>query len=167
MNQELEIGTSRKNRTRSMGGIAGFIFLSILLGICLGTVLRSIAQRYESFSFSREYSSGKPLSVRAAMVSVGVIKSGRRCRAGFDLTNAGTLPIKVIGAESTCSCATVTELPFTMMPGENRRLNVEVVTRDKIGQILEELRVFTDHPDLPSLVLRVTGEVTKAPDSGS
>ena len=85
----------------------------------------------------------------------------------FRMTNRSARPVRIVGAEETCTpegCIYAPKLPLEVAARETRELPIQIKTRSP-GAFFRELRLFTDCPERPIVVLRVKGHVSdeKAP----
>lgn len=139
----------------------------LVLTICnCALVLGSaILYRYGNLSRAVSYLLGQPIVV-ASTTSIGVVEEGRHYMVHVPLTNASNRPIKIIGAQTSCTCTTLTSLPFSLAPRESRNLDIEIVTKSgKKGGIDSRVDLFTDHPASPTIDFRIIGTIT--PSAGS
>lgn len=76
-----------------------------------------------------------------------------------DLTNPGKQAVTVLGASSKCSCTVPEGLPFTLGPGETRkiRLRVAVGSFDQDGLFTKSVELFANREGaIPSLTVQIT-----------
>jgi hypothetical protein len=110
------------------------------------------------------YFRGEPL-VLAATKSIGVLEGGRHYTVHVPLTNASRRPIKIIGAQASCICTTLTGLPLSLAPGESRSLDIDISTIERMGRIETRIDLFTDHPASQRVSFRIVGMVIPPVDS--
>ena len=82
----------------------------------------------------------------------------------FRLTNTSSDPIRVIGAQSSCSCVMATGLPLTIAPGASQTLEVRFKPKKTAQSFRESVRVFTNRPGqqvIPLAISATVGDATK------
>lgn len=81
----------------------------------------------------------------ASLIETSVSKSGEKAVASILIHNQASQPVSISGAEVSCFCTTVHGLPLTMMPGEERELQITIDTEGMIqGVNQQRFRFFTD-----------------------
>ncbi len=75
----------------------------------------------------------------------------------YDVVNLSNAPIKIIGAQSSCTCTSISELPMTLAPHQTKTFKVNVsaskTDKDQSGSV----RLFTTDEHRRSLLLSFTG----------
>lgn len=97
-----------------------------------------------------------------------VAQPGEMASAAFPVRNVTREGVKILGAETHCGCAAVTNLPLTIPPGEWRDLKFRVETslEDAGMPISQDARLYIDRAS-PPVVLQINVQVTKSlPASG-
>ena len=77
---------------------------------------------------------GNPLVAVAGDVDAGAVPEGPPVAAEFRLTNAGAVPLKLLGVKAGCSCQTAAALPNRLAAGAGATLKVRMHTRDRTGE---------------------------------
>ncbi len=119
-------------------GLAGLalVLLSVWASATLGSVGAALA-----------YLGGERILVDAYSKSFGTIGLGAERTITFVITNATDRPVKLVGAMTSCTCLRAVELPITVSPkGGSRAVRFIYRGAQKPVQVLEKLRIFTDHP---------------------
>lgn len=130
----------------------GLLLLSIALLTC-GTVELALARI-----------GGAKLTPDAYSRDAGVITAGSSRDLNFVLTNRSDLPITLLGSESSCTCAAVSDLPLTIQAGRTGRVRVRVSAgRRGGGRFRAGIRLLTDIAAC-DLALTITG--TSSPATG-
>jgi hypothetical protein len=77
-------------------------------------------------------------------IDLGTITAGDSAVCFFELTNAGTYPLVIKEAFTTCGC-TVASLPnVPLAPGEKDRIRVVIDTTDKIGKLRKIITIHSN-----------------------
>lgn len=74
----------------------------------------------------------------------------------FRLTNTSSRPVRVLGAQSSCTGMMATGLPLDFAPGASRTLEVRVKPRKAATGFRESIRVFTDRSGQRSIPLTIS-----------
>lgn len=79
----------------------------------------------------------------------------------FDLpfANRSQLPVKILDAETSCSCMGVTVAQTTLQPGEKGRVHCLFHIPNALGPIQKPVILKTDAPDQPQRLVQVRVEV--------
>lgn len=78
----------------------------------------------------------------------------------FRLTNTSSQPIRILGAQSSCTCVMATGLPFNIAPGGSKTLEVRFKPKKMDALIRESIRVFTDRPGQQIIPLTISANPT-------
>ena len=77
----------------------------------------------------------------------------------FRLTNTSSTPVRLIGAQSSCSCVMATGLPLKVAPGASQTLEVRFKPKKASTSFRESVRVFTDRHGQQVIPLSIFTEV--------
>jgi hypothetical protein len=92
--------------------------------------------------------------------ALGDIEAGSRAAFENRLTNLTDHPIKLVGAQTSCSCMVVENLPTTIQPLQTRSIPIGVeVPKADSGVATGSVRLFTDDPEIPELGLAYSARV--------
>jgi hypothetical protein len=111
---------------------------------------------FGSTSSALAYLRGHRLIPDAYTKSFGAATTDERPSVNFLLTNWTEQPIKVLGANSSCTCLVTSDLPFVVPPKGRALLKVGARAKSRSGPYAERLRVITDTMQ-SNLVLYVQG----------
>ncbi len=79
----------------------------------------------------------------------------------FRMTNTSSQPIRILGAQSSCTCVMATGLPLNFAPGTTKTLEVRFKPKTMDGPIRESVRVFTDRPGQQIIPLTISTDPTR------
>lgn len=83
------------------------------------------------------------LRVEASTIDFGAVYEGTSSSHALRLTNTSNHSIEVVGASASCGCTSVeTETPFTVPPGQERHLRVQMNTTRNIGELHKIVTIF-------------------------
>lgn len=116
---------------------------------------------------SAPVASGEELSVpkaalRESVHNFGVVKQGSKVSHTFLVANQGSSPLSIEKIIAGCGCTAVRATADSVAPGTTTQIMVTFDTAGFVGPKSKTVRVFTNDPETPSLVLELKGEV-KAP----
>lgn len=141
-----------------------WIFQTLILANLglLGFVLWAWLQ-FGSLSKGLAFAKGDRLFVDAPIKTIGALTPGEAKSVTFEVANLSGVPIIVLGAKSSCTCTTAEKLPLSIPAGARRPFQVAVRAGKQTGPLDASLRLFTDHPSKPLLILKVAGRITGPP----
>lgn len=119
--------------------------------------------RFGSLTVGLGYLRGQRLFVENPTREFGHATTGENRTVSFTVTNLANMPISVVGARSSCTCAIMEGLPLLLNPGARRSLTVRINTRGKTGPVTANIPLYTNGPAGADIVLRVTGVINSAP----
>ncbi|MCA9051932.1 MAG: DUF1573 domain-containing protein, partial [Planctomycetaceae bacterium] len=91
---------------------------------------------------------GSQLEFSTNTVNFGTVIEGTKNVFPVTLTNRSPHPIDVVSASASCGCTSVlTETPFSIPPGENRDLQIQLNTRNNVGDLEKRVTVFVHEGD--------------------
>jgi hypothetical protein len=139
-----------------------------ITNIGLALLVASALFWFGSIGSALAYLGGDRLIVDAGSKSFGTLERGQVAAVIFQFTNMSKRPITVLGASSSCTCASVEDLPGTIAPAGGRQVKV-VIRTNKTGHVSEKLRVYVDCPGQSAIDIVVFGYVvdTDHPASAS
>lgn len=112
-----------------------------------------------SVSFAAEELSLPKASVKEAVFNFGAVKQGSKVEHTFLITNSGTSPLSIERIIAGCGCTAARAEGDSIPPGGTQKIAVAFDTTGFVGQKSKSVRVFTNDPENPSLVLEMKGEV--------
>lgn len=86
--------------------------------------------------------------------ALGRTQSLGEANAKFEVENVGGAPVRILGVETTCGCATPKIQPSIIAPGGTGTVEVQAVPL-QIGEKTVSVTLKTDSPTTPELVLRL------------
>ncbi len=89
----------------------------------------------------------------------GEVEESTQLKHTFKISNGGTAPLLLNGAESSCGCTVPTLNAKTLAPRESTDLLVIIDTAMKQGRITKTVSVLSNDPTTPSLKLYLSMEV--------
>lgn len=99
------------------------------------------------------------ISAEQRVKDIGKVQTDQKVPAHFLVYNVGGKPLRIQEVETSCGC-TVAKISKTVVaPGDFARLDVELDTSIKMGQVRKQLTVVSNDPKRPRLPLFLTGEV--------
>jgi hypothetical protein len=102
-----------------------------------------------------DYVAGKSVLVRSQQQFAGQLEQNATGTAVFELQNASTKPIRVLGAKASCRCVAIDDLPLTLGPNETKPIRVRLVAGTVAGVQRESAELLFDD-STPSITLGVT-----------
>lgn len=99
---------------------------------------------------------GETVILDPSRFNLGSITVGETIVRQSFLHNYTSEPIRILGANSQCSCVVAEDLPAIVPPGESYTINVRIKPEAK-RKIEETIVLFTDHPAKQKLSIGVSG----------
>ena len=78
----------------------------------------------------------------------------------FQLTNTSSQPIRLLGADSSCTCVMATGLPMDFAPGTRKTLEVRFKPKKLDVPIDESIRLFTNRANQQVISLIISADPT-------
>lgn len=132
------------------------------VAVCVGLIaaLAAASATFGSIPSSFAYLRGDRLILRTATQSFGILEQGSKSFVTFELVNMTDRLVKLIGANSSCTCVVADDLPTSIPAGARKNLRIQVfLAADKeVGPINQTVTLYTDYPSQPSILLQINGE---------
>jgi len=122
------------------------------------------------------YLRGERLIVAPALANLGTCALGESREVEVDVQNTGSVPVRIVGGTSTCTCVATKGLPIVVPANSSRRVLVEVHVRGRHSHFSQIVTLFTDLESQGQLSISVVaaidlgtdpdGSTTKSIDTG-
>lgn len=129
--------------------------LLIAVAIALATLW------FGSLDAAKQYFGGDRLLVSPVAASFPPGRLGERREIRFRVSNLTRDPVRILGAEPSCTCLSGGGLPLEVAPGQTDELVVEVHLTSVLAGRRQSVKFFTDCPRKPLLAVTVSGRVDK------
>jgi hypothetical protein len=159
---EHSTGTAQRaagRKDRASGSIRVFVLCAVIMAACAWAA----RAWFGSWDLAVAYALGERLLASPREVDGGEFRSGEGRELSFWVINWTGEEVRFVGSSTSCACAVVADLPFTLPAGERRR--VEVRLKPVAGQrraLEETVFLFTDSPFKKILPVRLHGSVIPA-----
>jgi hypothetical protein len=153
------VSSSLRFVTRS-STIRWIVLTGSLTGFCLVALSIWAWAKFGSVTAALAYFGGHRILAEAYSKSFGTIEPGFERTVSFEITNTTERPVNVVGVTSSCTCLRAVDLPILLAPrGGKQSIRFRYRAGLKPRQVLEKLRIFTDHPSHRWLDVTITGVV--------
>ena len=95
---------------------------------------------------------------------LGEVPIGATRSISYRLVNLLGRPTKILGSRLSCACSTVDELPKTLETGVPLNIEVKFTPHELYERFEGKLKLFTDDPHHPELVLTFVAHVISPPE---
>jgi len=102
------------------------------------------------------------LILQQSSYDFGDIKQGEKVSHTFVLSNAGGDLLKISDVKASCGCTAAAPEKNELAPGESTNLVVTFNSAGRMGKQSKTIRIFSNDPENPELVLSFTGNVVSA-----
>ncbi len=102
--------------------------------------------------------SGAPAVINPSVLNTGTGPRGERLTLRVAVSNLSDEPIRLTGGTTSCSCATIGDLPLTIEPHATQEISVEF-TRSASSATEIRYQLFTDRSDFSVLVGRIRSRI--------
>jgi hypothetical protein len=102
---------------------------------------------------------GERLFIEPTAIQLGDQEPGAAAEPVVRIVNSTGKQVRVVGAETSCSCVALDDLPLSIPAGESRELQFKVHVGRRRHEIAETVRLFTDYADRPVFIVTVRGIV--------
>jgi hypothetical protein len=92
----------------------------------------------------------------------GDIKQGEKVSHTFVLSNGGGDLLKISDVKASCGCTAAAPEKKELAPGESTNLIVTFNSAGRMGKQSKTIRIFSNDPENPEMVLSFTGNVVSA-----
>jgi len=92
----------------------------------------------------------------------GDIKQGEKVSHTFVLSNGGGDLLKISDVKASCGCTAAAPEKKELAPGESTNLIVTFNSAGRMGKQSKTIRIYSNDPENPELVLSFTGNVVSA-----
>lgn len=99
------------------------------------------------------------ISAEQRIKNIGKVETDTKVPAFFLIYNVGGRLLRIKDVETSCGCTVANMSKTVIAPGDFARIDVELDTSIKLGQIRKQLTVKSNDPKRPSLPLFLVGEV--------
>ncbi|MCF8373286.1 MAG: DUF1573 domain-containing protein [Bacteroidales bacterium] len=90
----------------------------------------------------------------------GTIKQGETSAHLYKFKNTGKSDLVIRKTKASCGCTVVDPEDKIIAPGASSQFNVKFNSRGKKGKQNKTITVITNDPNNPSIILKITGDVT-------
>lgn len=97
----------------------------------------------------------------------GDIKQGQTVSHTFVLTNNGGDLLKISDVKASCGCTAAAPEKNELAPGESTNLKVSFNSTGRMGKQSKTVRIYSNDPQNPEMVLTITGNVVSPGGSGN
>ena len=140
-------------RERAMSWMATTL---VLLNLGLAALLLAGVHGFGSVASAVAYLRGNRLIPDEFAKNIGSATEAGHPSVTFCLTNWTQQPIKVLGAQTSCTCLMASDLPAVVPPQGQFTLRLSARAKSGLGPYSTQVRLFTDH-GASDLVLNVGG----------
>jgi hypothetical protein len=89
----------------------------------------------------------------------GNVMKGEMVKHTFRFSNEGSSTLEILGAEATCGCQETLLSSKQIEAGQSGQIDVSVDTSVLIGAVTESVKIFTNDPQHPSVLLSIKADV--------
>jgi Protein of unknown function (DUF1573) len=130
----------------------------IITSIGLGSIAAVAIYVFGSIGSALAYFRGDRLIADAYTRSVGTVSAGEQHAVFFKIRNMSNQAVKIVGADSSCTCVVADQLPVNVPPHGVFRLRIGVhPKKSQPGQIAEHVSLITDLESQQRLNLKISG----------
>ncbi len=125
--------------------------------------------RFGSFAHAKAYLRGERLLIDDRDRSFGDLPAGSTLTLHYAVTNLTGRPVRLLGAQPSCTCTVVDVMPMTLAASETRSIPVTIDTSEGGKETLAgTVDVFTDDPQFRTFRLAFAGRIVaaRAPGTG-
>jgi hypothetical protein len=117
--------------------------------------------RFGSIAAALSWAGGKRILVDAPVKSFGEVALGATASLNYTLRNETSHRITIQGAQSSCSCTVVDDVPCVIEPGASRTIGLKIAAPIDKDEVAGNISLYTDDRDTPVIVLGYEGRVVK------
>jgi len=104
------------------------------------------------------------LVIQQTSYDFGDIKQGETVSHDFVLSNSGGDLLKISNVKASCGCTAAAPEKNELAPGESTNLTVRFNSAGRMGKQNKTVRVFSNDPQNPEMVLTITSNIVQSTD---
>ena len=112
--------------------------------------------KFGSLANAAAYADGKAVRVDQPVQDLGVVEPQQAIKITFNVTNLQGEPLRIVGANSTCSCVLPPEVPLTLQPLVATPLALTFFAPEAGQPFEQKVSLYLDGP-LPAVKLAFRG----------
>ncbi|TDJ54855.1 MAG: DUF1573 domain-containing protein [Ignavibacteria bacterium] len=120
---------------------------------------------FSSLSFAQLL--GPKLVTQQDEYDFGDIKQGDKVTHVFVITNSGGDLLKITNVKASCGCTAALPEKDELAPGESTNLNVTFNSAGRFGKQKKLIRIESNDPDNPQVIVTIKGNVVLSDDESS
>lgn len=133
------------------------ILVGGLLAILMGIGLTSLANyRYGSLAKAIAYLNGDIVQVDSANRDLGTVECAKAIKVDFTFTNLRSEPLKVVGANASCSCILPPDMPITLESFTATPITFTFKTPTEAQEFEQLIELYFDG-EVSAMNLRISG----------
>ena len=137
-----------------------WLVMTILIVLVLAFILSFWGRnRFGSFAGGVAFISGQRTILDREVLGLGSVRQGSSRTFRVSVRNLNSWDVKLLGANYSCTCSSLSGLPSTIPAGSMITLIAKINPRKKIGKLNESIVIFTDDPASRTLEIRIVGDV--------
>ncbi len=109
---------------------------------------------------------GEKLFVAEPIVNLGMVEAEHPRDVTFRVVNRTSQAYQIIGCTTSCGCTTAQPLPVTIPAEGSTSFTLQFAPQAGRSEPVD-VRVFTDCPTKPELLLRITAQAAKNPSTAT
>jgi hypothetical protein len=115
--------------------------------------------RSGSLALVLPYLSGERLLIDPMTVVIESPNLDGMAECKIRIVNVTGKDVSLFGAEKSCGCIKLGELPFKIASGQSRELPIKVNVEKGLSNFRQSVKFFTDDSDLPNFTVTIRGVV--------
>lgn len=135
-------------RPRILGVLAVLALVVLLVGVAY--------LRYGSASNAIAYLNGEYIVADRRIENLGLVEPDKEFPVTFNLTNVHSSPIKLVGANCSCSCILPPAMPMDLAGGETTPVTFNFHSPETAQDFEQLIELYFDG-SMPSVHLKITG----------
>jgi hypothetical protein len=139
-------------RGATRGRIYGIGAAAMLLVVGVG----GVHWRFGSVPNAAAYLKGDAVRVEQPIRELGTVKCDEQVKVAFNVVNLQREPLKVVGANASCSCILPPEMPFTLDPFLATPLVFTFTSPSAAMPFTQDIELYFDGP-IPAMTLKISG----------
>jgi hypothetical protein len=112
--------------------------------------------RFGTVSNAVAYLDGRTVQVDQPIQELGTVEPGKRLPVTFNLISLQNEPLRIVGANASCSCILPPEMPMTLEPLSATPLTFNFIAPRTTGHFEQEIELYFDGP-IPAIQLKIVG----------
>jgi Protein of unknown function (DUF1573) len=135
-------------RMKLFAAISAFLLLILAFAI--------VHWRFDSIANAVSYFDGNAIRIDNPTRELGTVNCDEEFNVAFNIVNLQREPLKIVGANASCSCVLPPEMPMAIEPFVSTPITFTFTSPPTAMQFEQDIELYFDGP-VPAVTLKISG----------